>query len=193
MNALLALAWSLLCQIYFSKKQPDYEWRRQTISELGKSGSACQWQVACYYFFPIALLIFSLLYGWYQMPAVSQSSLLFLLCIPLAYLVASFFPCDDGGPLWGSWRNNIHMLFGGLEYLGAMIGLWLVSVDLAALSVDMQNLSVGLVRSASLLIAVCFLLMLMPITQPVIGVIQRVAEVTWLVALVVISNNLMSL
>ncbi|MBD9358367.1 hypothetical protein [Methylomonas albis] len=36
----------------------------------------------------------------------------------MAYVFGAVFPCDPGSPLIGSWRQQIHNLFGTFEYLG---------------------------------------------------------------------------
>ncbi len=113
--ALLANLSLILGLWYFGQRKPGYRQLRHTISELGESGSVIQHQVAWLFFMPLALVLALLAY----LLANSKPALAGLAtCLAIGYAGACLFPCDPGSPMQGSWRQQLHNLAGGIEYVG---------------------------------------------------------------------------
>ncbi|NJN51620.1 MAG: DUF998 domain-containing protein [Gammaproteobacteria bacterium] len=107
-----------------------YSHVRDYISELGAQGSPTQSQIVVVGFLPTAVLASILL--WLLRTRVPRSpksslALLLLAAVPLAYLTAIFFPCDEGCPALGTTSQSIHNAFGLIEYVGAALGLFLLA------------------------------------------------------------------
>ncbi|MDX1444259.1 MAG: DUF998 domain-containing protein [Gammaproteobacteria bacterium] len=128
-TASLAFAWLLAGIIVFSRKVSFYSQRRQTISELGAHGTKHSRVVSFAVFLPVGLLViafcffFTFAAGTY--PSVQQAMWLFAM-VGLGYIGGAIFPCDVSAPMFGTWRNNIHVAFGVAEYLGGAAALYLL-------------------------------------------------------------------
>jgi hypothetical protein len=111
----------LFALLYFlGAKRLSYSHIRHTISELGETGSPQARVVAIGVFLPVGMLL--LLVAYLALPLGIETAAL-ALCIALGYLVAAAFPCDAGSPLSGTWRQAIHNLGGGVEYIGGAFAL----------------------------------------------------------------------
>lgn len=121
--------WLLAGIVIVSRRLSFYSQLRQTISELGAHGTRHARVVAWLVFFPVGLLVllfsFAFFYASGTSPTVAEAMWLFAF-VGVAYIGSAFFPCDVAAPMFGSWRNNIHMAFGIAEYLGALAGLYLL-------------------------------------------------------------------
>lgn len=131
---------------YFGQRKSAYSHFRHTISELGETGSPLQHQVAWGFFMPLALLLASLAY------LLSDSSLPKALaqlaaCLAIGYGGAAFFPCDPGSPMQGSWRQQLHNLAGGIEYVGGAVSLWQLAQSYGVIW-QVSACSVGLIAVA---------------------------------------------
>ena len=128
-SAILATAWLLAGIAIYSRRISFYSQRRQTISELAAHGTRYSRQVSWLVFLPVGLLVwlfclaFPFAAGTY--PAVQQAAWLFAL-VGLGYIGGAMFPCDVSAPMFGSWRNNIHVAFGMAQYLGGVAALYLL-------------------------------------------------------------------
>jgi hypothetical protein len=124
-----ATLWLLAGIVIVSRRLSFYSQLRQTISELGAHGTRHARVVAWLVFFPVGLLVllfsFAFFFASGTSPTVAEAMWLFAL-VGVAYIGSAFFPCDVAAPMFGSWRNNIHMAFGIAEYLGALAGLYLL-------------------------------------------------------------------
>jgi hypothetical protein len=159
----LAAAYLAIGLFYFARRKPGYSHLRDTISELGETGSRDQRLVALAWFLPIGLallLVASLVRT--ESPAASMLAL----AIALGYVGAALFPCDPGSPLSGTWRQSLHNLAGGIEYIGGGFALMTLARDLGAAFQIAGFVVLGAAIALSVLPATGFR-----------GAIQRVAEI----------------
>jgi hypothetical protein len=173
----VALFWAGYSHFFY----PAYQPLSQTISELGQPKSPIGRQVAWGYFLPVSILLFTELIFVWQTGAFPVWVLAFLALTPLSYLVAAVFPCDEGAPLRGSFKNNVHMISGIAEYLGAMLGLSSAALLLPAGSVSF------FLAAASLTVTAGLIGLVIPLLNRFKGAIQRVMELSIFLGLFVIS------
>jgi hypothetical protein len=161
----------------FASQRPDYSHITNTISELGETGASHARQVAFGFFLPVGLLVWLSLWLVHREASDRHASLMLLAmsCLGTGYVMAAFFPCDPGSPLFGSWRQQVHNVFGFIEYEGTGIGFLLVSRYLARQNTTAQAVAF-LVAGA--LVLLCLALLSFEGAFHVRGAIQRVAEIT---------------
>jgi hypothetical protein len=148
--------------VAFGRRRPDYHALRQTISEIGETGSRDQRLVALGLFLPVGLVL--LIVAALLQPKSPAASML-ALAIAIGYIGAAAFPCDPGSPLSGTWRQSLHNLAGGIEYIGGGFALMTLARDLGA----PFQIAGFIVLGAAIALSV------LPSTQ-LRGAIQRVAE-----------------
>jgi hypothetical membrane protein len=161
--------------LYFASRRPDYSHITNTISELGETGASHARQVAFGFFLPVGVLVWLSLW-LVQREASDKNALLMLLamsCLGTGYVISAFFPCDPGAPLFGSWRTQVHNVFGFIDYEGTGIGFLLVSRYLARRNATIQAVAF-LVAGA--LVLICLALLSLENAHYIRGAIQRVAE-----------------
>jgi len=124
--SILSLITLLVGTIWFGLKKPGYSHIKHTISELGEVGATHQKQVAWYFFTPLGLLCIYIALSVYS---VNIPSAILALSISLGYLGSAIFPCDRGAPIYGTWRNTIHFIFGAVGYVSGGIALMVISED----------------------------------------------------------------
>jgi len=152
----------LVVYFYWSWQRSDYNHINQTISELGESGSKVEKGVAYTFFLPVGLV---LLYLCFQSLSNQYVAMLFG-AVAIGYIGAAFFPIDKGAPVSnGTWKNGLHNLFGGVEYIGALAALNYLKPELGLLSTLVQ---------AAIVIFVIGLYI--PLLRQYRGLLQRVAE-----------------
>ncbi len=145
---------------FFGRRRAGYSHMRHTISELGEHGAADMQRVSWGLFFPVGA---ALAWIWFNLaPAPPVATLAGVIAI--GYIGAALFPCDPGSPLQGSWRQGLHNLAGGIEYLGG-------AACLATLGKSQPVFMVlaGVVVVAAMLLSV-------PFAAAVRGFVQRIAE-----------------
>lgn len=147
---------------HFARRRPGYSAVRQTISEIGETGSRDRRAVALALFLPVGLVL--LLVAALLRDASTPASML-ALAIAIGYLGAAAFPCDEGSPLSGTWRQSLHNLAGGVEYIGGGFALLTLAQDFGA----PFSVAGFIVLGAAIALSV------LPSTS-VRGAIQRVAE-----------------
>jgi hypothetical protein len=100
----------LLGTIYFASLRPGYSNVSNTISELGETGAPQARLVAFGFFLPMGLIVWLAL--WLARGRGTDQDLPIVLValseLGTGYVLAAFFPCDPGGPLFGSWRTRAH-------------------------------------------------------------------------------------
>jgi hypothetical membrane protein len=143
-------------------RKPGYSHLKNTISELGEVGARDQQLVAFGLFLPIGLLL--LLVALLVFPSSRPASAL-ALCIAVGYLGAAAFPCDPGSPASGSWRQSVHNMCGGVEYIGGAFGLFILA----------EHSGPYFEVAGSVVIAVALAMTLLS-TSRLRGLIQRIAE-----------------
>ncbi|HSY17581.1 MAG TPA: DUF998 domain-containing protein, partial [Candidatus Acidoferrales bacterium] len=124
-SALMVLSETL----YFASQRPPYSHIANTISELGETGAPHASLVAFGFFLPVGLLVWLALWLVHrEAPGRDISfALAALSCLGTGYAAAAFFPCDPGGPLFGTWRTMVHNVLGFIDYEGTGIGFLLVA------------------------------------------------------------------
>jgi hypothetical membrane protein len=174
--------------VYFASRISGYSHRRHTISELGEIGTPHSRLVGLGLFLPVGLCCLALARQFIDTVApgnLSRGASTLAISLAVGYLVAAFFPCDPGSPLQGSWRQGVHNLGGGAEYVGGATGLWLIGGALRAgtseLVIGMTFIvGAGVVGTSVLVLSSSALFRWR-------GVVQRIAEVVLFAALVVVA------
>lgn len=166
----------LLETIYFGSQQPSYSHLSKTISELGETGALHAREVAFGFFLPVGLLVWLALWLVHREARDAEFSLVLgtLSCLGTGYAISAFFPCDPGGPLFGSWRTQVHNLLGFIDYTGTGFGFLLASRCFAK-----RNATVPAAAffGAAALMFVSVALLSMEAAFHLRGAIQRTAEV----------------
>lgn len=160
--AALAAACLAIGLFFFARRKPGYSHLHHTISELGETGSRDQRPVAFAWFLPIGL---ALLLVACLLRSHSPAASLLALAIGIGYAGAALFRCDRGSPLSGTWRQSLHNLAGGVEYIGGGMALVTLARDLGA----PFRIAGFVVLGAAIALSV------LPSTGPR-GAVQRVAE-----------------
>ena len=174
--------------VSFASRTPGYSHRRHTISELGEIRGPHSRLVGMGLFLPVGLCCLTLA-RWFAEPAhpsdLSRGASTLAISLAVGYLVAAFFPCDPGSPLQGSWRQGVHNLGGGVEYVGGASGLWVIGGSLRAGTTE-SALGTAFIVGACLVGA-----SVVALSTPALfrwrGAIQRIAELVLFVALVVVA------
>src|SRR5438105_3172591 len=122
-----AAAMVLLGTLYFASLRPTYSQLSNTISELGETGTPQARLVAFGFFLPVGLLVWLALWVTHRhVPSWDTSLVLFALSgLGAGYVLSAFFPCDPGGPLFGSWRTLVHNAAALIDYGGTTLGFLL--------------------------------------------------------------------
>lgn len=174
---LAAAAWALAVPLLGARAAPGYSHVAQTISELGAQGAAHGALVSAAGFAPIGVLVAAFLVlaaGALPASARARAGLVCLGGVAAGYLGAALFRCDAGCPGEGSLSQQLHNLFGLLEYGGAIAGLALLGGALRAVPAGRPLATLSFVTAAG--VAAGLLAMLVPGLAPVRGLAQRVAE-----------------
>lgn len=155
---------------YFARQRPEYSHARDTISELAENGSVFEKQVSYGVFLPfgVCAILAALLLG---LPAHAVSFL--LTAVGLSYALSAFFPCDPKTPAIGSWKNVLHNVIGAGCY-GAI--LYCLN-DLADVN--------GFAKVAFVSLSAFILALLIGWPRAWLGLLQRVAEFSVFLAIIV--------
>lgn len=160
--AAASLAYLLAGAAWLARRKPGYSHWRDTLSELGETGSTVERPARYALFLPIGLaLAAAAALAWQALPQPSWIAA----CVATGYLAAVAFPCDAGSPAVGSWRQGLHNLGGAVEYLGGGLCLMRLEDDGA---IPWRMVGIGVFVAG-------VLLGLMPARSPR-GAVQRVAE-----------------
>lgn len=160
--------------IYLPTLLANYDAISQTISELSTISTPLANRINFGWSLPLGLLQCWAVLTEYRQRHISvevRKGLAAFGCVGIAYVACSFFPCDPGAPLWGSWRQTVHNAFGGLEYAGGGFGLLLLG------KARRENYRLAMALQLSgLLVWLGLLLMTVPGLFGVRGAVQRVIE-----------------
>jgi len=161
--------------LYFASLRPGYSHVSNTISELGETGAPHAAWVAFGFFLPVGVLVWLALWLVRREALDSYASfaLIALSCLGTGYAMAAFFPCDPGGPFYGTWRTLVHNVLGFIDYAGTGIGFLLISRHFAKRAATFRAASFLI---AGLLVLLCLALLSLEATFPIRGAIQRAAE-----------------
>jgi hypothetical protein len=164
---------------YYGSRKPGYSHIRDTISELGETGSPVGRRVSYVGFKAIGVLVWLfLIVAADVVPNESAEAFWALSLIGAGYVGGAIFRCDPGAPPFGSWQNGLHNLFGFGEYAGAAGGFAMLKES------DYWSPLSSVMEYAGGLVAVCLLGISFP--NPFRGLIQRIAETTIFLGIVLI-------
>ena len=171
----VAAAMALPGTLYFASLRPGYSHISKTISELGETGAPQAHLVAFGCFLPVGLIVWWALWLLHRHRPGQDTSLVLLALSGLGagYVLAAFFPCDPGGPLFGSWRTLVHNTTGLIDYGGTAFGFLLFCRYCARQKMRPQAVAFGIAAALGFLATV---LLGLPPAFPVRGAVQRVAE-----------------
>jgi len=176
--ALIAVAALLVLfeTLYFASLRPGYSHVSNTISELGETGAPRARQVAFGFFLPVGLLVWLALWLVHRETSDKHLSLILvaLSCLGTGYALSAIFPCDPGGPFYGTWRTLIHNGLGLIDYGGTGFGFLLVARYFSARK---ATFPVVAFLVAGILVLLGLLLLASESALPIRGAVQRVAEV----------------
>ena len=115
--------------LYFASLQPGYSHISKTISELGETGALHAHQVAFGFFLPVGLLVWLALWLVHRQAPDRETSFILaaLSWLGTGYALSAFFPCDPGGPIFGTWRTLVHNVLGFIDYTGTGMGFLLTA------------------------------------------------------------------
>jgi len=172
----LAALMVLVETLYFASLRPGYSHISNTISELGETGTPRAGKVAFGFFLPVGLLVWWALWLVYREASDRHVSvaLAALSSLGAGYVLSAFFPCDPGGPIYGSWRTQVHNVLGFIDYAGTGIGFLIVSRYFAPQGTTRQATAFS---AAGTLVLLCLALLSLEAAFPIRGAVQRVAEV----------------
>lgn len=169
--SVLTAALAAIVPMYFGRRKPGYSHIRHTISELGEAGSPIGRSVALYGFLPTGLSLWLFLWVAAEAaPHVSRELLYMLSLVGAGYVGGALFRSDPDAPMFGSWRNTFHNLFGSLEYIGAAGAFLSLERD------DFWAPLSSVAKYAGFLILICFCGL--GFAHPLRGLVQRIAETT---------------
>lgn len=149
--------------VYEGTKKPLYSHIRHTISELGEITYTRSAWVSWGLFFPVGVSF--LLVGFWG--AKQESIQGIAMCLGVGYVVATLFPCDEGSPMEGSWRQVIHNVGGAIEYIGSLYFVAKSDISLFNGYVAKDLLLYGII--------LCIMLISLP-TLKIRGLFQRILE-----------------
>lgn len=160
--------------IYLPTLLANYDAISQTISELSTISTPLANRINFGWSLPLGLLQCWAVFTEYRQRHITvavRKGLAAFGCVGIAYVACSFFPCDPGAPLWGSWRQMVHNAFGGLEYAGGGLGLLLLG------KARRENYQLAITLQLSgFLVWMGLLLMTVPGLFGVRGAVQRFSE-----------------
>lgn len=125
MAALMVLVETL----YFGSLRPGYSHISNTISELGETGAPHAGAVAFGFFLPVGLLVWLGLALVFRQAPDKYVTVGFIALSGLGagYVLSAFFPCDPGGPIYGTWRTLVHNFAGFIDYEGTGLGFLFIA------------------------------------------------------------------
>lgn len=157
-----ALGFLAVALVLLAQRKVGYSHVRHSISELGETGAPDERLVAYGVFLPIGLVfafVALMLREHAQAAALAAS-------VAAGYVVAAFFPCDPGSPMYGSFRQGVHNLGGAVEYVGGGLSLMALS----------ESLGPALRFGGFVVLGSVAALTFLPSGTSVRGLVQRVAE-----------------
>jgi Protein of unknown function (DUF998) len=166
----------LVGTIYFASLRPGYSHISNTISELAEIGAPHAGAVSFGFFLPVGLLVWlGLTLVFRQAPDEYVTlALIALSGLGAGYVIAAFFPCDPGGPIYGTWRTLIHNVAGIIDYEGTGLGFLFIADHFARQG---ARFKAAAFLFAGVLLLVCTGLFCFEALRFVRGAIQRIAEV----------------
>lgn len=168
---------ALAVPVIFGALWPGYSHVRHYISILGARNAPHAPFVNYLGFLPIGLTTIGFIAAsgrsFPQSPRAARGRLL-LCAFSAGYVGTAFLPCDPGCPAFGWITQCAHSLLAVCGYSGAIVGLALLG---SAFQLDdgWRSLTV-FTWVCAIMLAIGFILMLIPALAPWRGLTQRVAE-----------------
>ncbi|MBI1299407.1 DUF998 domain-containing protein [bacterium] len=162
--------------LWSSRRADGYSHIRHTISELGEWGSPQSRLVSWGLFAPVGiglLVLAGLVRSQGGAHPLAETLTLLIAAVGIGYLGAAIFPCDPGSPMGGSWRQQLHNLAGGVQYVGGAGALFVASQSLTA----NESTLVDWLLVSGVVVGVVAVLLSIQQVFPVRGVVQRVGEI----------------
>ena len=155
----------------------DYHSSANYISELGAVGADYATVINIIAFPLVGLSVLTIIAFLWRGVAGRHLARIGLIAIaigiPIGYMTAAVFPCDYGCPAQGSTRQAVHNLAGLIEYTIGAIGFVLLSLGLK----DRVYLRTRIaVMAVGIIMAVSFVMMLLPEQAAFRGAWQRLAD-----------------
>jgi hypothetical protein len=172
----LAALMVLIETCYFASLRPGYNHVSNTISELGETGAPRARQVAFGFFLPVGLLVWLALWLVHREASDQHLSLVLtaMSCLGTGYALSAIFPCDPGGPLFGTWRTLIHNFLGLIDYGGTGFGFLLLSRHFYERNAQFSFIAFLI---AGVLVLISLAQMASESALHIRGAVQRIAEV----------------
>ncbi|QSQ16994.1 DUF998 domain-containing protein [Myxococcus landrumensis] len=175
LSALLVVTLTMVPPWWFARRRPGYSHVRDSISELGQTGAPDALRVAWLGFAPAGLAVIgfaALLHARLAQGEETTTGLVLLSLMGVSYVGAAVFPCDEGAPIWGTWKNQMHNLVAGVGYLGAAAGL----IELERVFEDLPHLASLAPLTGALGKAMLLGIFALSFPSPVRGLLQRLTE-----------------
>jgi Protein of unknown function (DUF998) len=160
---IIVIAYLIAGIVYEGAKKPSYSHIQHTISELGEITYTRSAWVSWGLFLPVGIS-FILLGLWGAKEEATQG---IAVCLGVGYVVAAVFPCDEGSPMEGSWRQGLHNVGGAIEYIGSLYFVAKSNVSFLQGNISTNNLLYGIIF--------CIIIISIPSLR-VRGLFQRILE-----------------
>lgn len=188
--AVLVSGFSVLGTWWFGRRAAGYSHLRDTISELGATGTTDARAVAWLWFAPsgVIFVVAALALGQGLGTDDASRAASILALVGVGWIGAAIFPCDRGAPAFGTARNHLHNLTGGGAYLAGAAGL----IEMARALEDSHPLLAMTARVSGPIVLLGLFLISLP-EIPVRGLIQRVMEAIlhgWLVFAAIVARTI---
>ena len=144
----------------FGRRKIGYSHISHTISELGERGAPDELTVSWGVFLPVGV---AMAITWLAVRDSAPAAASLAGVVAVGYVGGAVFRCDIGSPVHGSWRQTLHNLAGGVEYVGGIACL---------LSLGRQQ---PLFAVLAAVVAIATLLVSIPAASAR-GLVQRLAE-----------------
>lgn len=166
---ILVLIYLIFSLTYFAKLRPEYSHVRHTISELAESNSVTEKTVSFGVFLPVGICMVFIAY----FVRLNEPALLFSISLAVGYCGAALFPIDQDAPFFGSWKNVVHNISGGVSYVLALAAFEYLSREF------------GFPYSAGKFLIMVFVASLyFPLVRNFRGLLQRIVEIGIFAALI---------
>ena len=167
----------LLSTAYFGSQRPGYSHISNFISELAETGAPPTRFLSYAIYLPVGLMVWLALWLTHREARERETSLVLLAmsCFGFGYVLGALFPCDQGAPLFGSWRTLVHNVAAFIDYAGTGISFLLLSRRFLRQNATPQ--AVGFLAAGAFVLA-CLAILCSEATRNICGAVQRVAEAT---------------
>jgi len=184
------VAFGLVFYLVGAAIKPGYSYSANFISELNASGTPWASLLGWGGFLPLGMLFASFLVAAGQLAQIRGARLGYWLLWsqPVAFIGVAIAPCDPGCPVGGSATQVAHDILGVTTYFAAAAALILLS---RSPSISHDGKAKRVLFASGILFIVLFFAMLQPELAPIRGLLQRVADASLAVSVIVISRRML--